>query len=114
MQRGKILYNAKALYADSTLPIIAVEGVFDALPYWPHAVAFLGKPSYEQIEMLYETDRPVVVVLDGDAWRESWALAERLKLAGKKAAMVRLPPKTDPNDVDRKWLVLEARKAIAT
>ncbi len=112
MQRGKILYNAAALDSPSKEPIIAVEGVFDALPYWPHAVAFLGKPSGEQKEMLLETERPIVVVLDGDAWRESWALAERLKLAGKKAAMVRLMPKTDPNSVNRKWLVQEARKAI--
>ena len=82
------------------------------MPYWPHAVAFLGKPSHEQVDMLMDCDRSIVIVLDGDAWREGWALAERLKLAGKRAAMVRLPPKTDPNDVDRRWLVTEARKAI--
>jgi len=112
MQRGKILFNSAALDADSQEPIIAVEGVFDALPYWPHAVAFLGKPSHEQVDLLYETARPIVVVLDGDAHREAWALATKLKLAGLRAAMVRLPPKSDPNDVDRRWLVNQAREAI--
>lgn len=112
MQRRHILYNAAALDIDSPEPILAVEGVFDALPYWPHCVAFLGKPSEEQVEMLLTTQRPIVVVLDGDAWREGWALAQRLKLFGVRAASVRLMPKTDPNSVDRKWLVQEARRAI--
>ena len=39
MQRGKMLYNHAALFVECNEPIIAVEGVFDALTYWPDAAA---------------------------------------------------------------------------
>jgi len=80
-------------------PILVVEGVFDALPHWPDVVACLGKPTQAQEELLLASRRPLVIALDGDAWREAWMLAHTLRLRGhERVTWVRLDPLTDPND----------------
>lgn len=112
MPRGKFLFNQEALFVETEEPLLIVEGALDALPYWPNAVACLGKPSEEQRQLMLQATRPLVVTLDGDAWEEGWSLALWLQFQGMAASFVRLPPKSDPNDVDRQWLVEEARKAI--
>lgn len=100
MDRRSIVFNGAALLRDTSDPVFGVEGVFDALALWPDAIAFLGKPSGPQVEALVATKRPVVALLDGDAWRESLALMLRLRLRGHAAGSVRLPPKRDPATVD--------------
>jgi hypothetical protein len=96
--RGRALFNHRAVVTPGEV-LYVVEGVFDALALWPDAAAVLGKPSYEQVEALALSKRPVVVVLDGDAWMEGWSLAMRLRLLGTAAGAIRLPPKTDPDEV---------------
>jgi DNA-directed RNA polymerase subunit RPC12/RpoP len=112
MHRAEMVYNHAALIEETDEFVLAVEGVFDALPYWPRAIAFLGKPSRWQVEALMRTSRPIVVVLDGDAHHEGWALAEQLKLFDKRAVAIRLPPKTDPGDIDHGWLLEESRRGL--
>jgi DNA primase len=114
MARGKFLFNQAALFVKTEEPLLIVEGVFDALPYWPNAVACLGKPSEDQREIMLEATRPLVVALDGDAHDAGWALGLWLQFQGMAASSVRLPPKSDPNDVDRQWLIDAAREAVAT
>lgn len=108
MLRGEILYNHAALLVETETPVMVVEGVFDSLALWPNAVAVLGKPSGTQIEALAAAKRPVAVVLDGDAHQEGWALAMRLRLMGARAGSVRLPPKVDPDEVEKSWLMSKA------
>jgi len=98
MPRGQLLFNADALLVETTTPVLVVEGVFDALPHWPNAVACLGKPVESQVQMMKGARRPLLVALDGDAWSEGAALAMRLNLSGKTAASLRLPPRKDPGD----------------
>ena len=98
--RAETIYNHRALNLDLQTPVLVVEGVFDALAWWPDGVAILGKPSQWQLERFLESKRPVVFCLDGDAWREGWALAMRLRLMGKEAGAVKLPPGTDPDEID--------------
>jgi DNA primase len=112
MQRGEVLYNHTALHVETERPVMVVEGVFDALALWPHAVAVLGKPSHFQVDALASAKRPVAIVLDGDAWQEGYALAMRLRLAGQRAGSVTLPPKTDPDEVDRAWLEAAVAECI--
>lgn len=112
MARGVLLYNWSALYAQTDEPLLLVEGVFDALPYWPNASAALGKPGDYHRRLLADAARPVAVCLDGDAWEEGWVLAEYLRLQGMSTGAVRLPPGADPNTVDRDWLIEEARRCI--
>lgn len=108
----RVLYNHEALLRETEEPAILVEGVFDALAVWPNGVAFLGKPSEEQVSALMLARRPIAIVLDGDAHEEGWALATRLRFAGARAGCVRLPPLVDPDEVDREWLEEQARESI--
>lgn len=112
MNRGEILYRGGVLQDITDEPALIVEGVFDAIHLWPHGVAVLGKASEFQMEAMAAARRPVVVVMDGDAWREGMAMAMRLKLHGCHAGHVRLPPTLDPDEVPRDWLAEEVRRAL--
>lgn len=104
MPRGQVLYNHDALLVKTLQPVLVVEGVLDALAFWPHAVALLGKVGGEQMDALVASRRPVAVVLDGDAWREGEALALSLRLEGQRAGNVRLPPGKDPDEMNKTWV----------
>jgi hypothetical protein len=106
------LFNGRALVTVSPDPALLVEGPFDALAYWPDGMAVLGKPTEAQVATLARSFRPVVVVLDGDAWEEGHMLAMRLRFDGAAAGCVRLPPCVDPDEVDRAWLRDEARLSL--
>jgi hypothetical protein len=106
------LFNESALWERTEEPVLVVEGVLDTVPYWPDAVAVLGKPSHTQKESLMRAQRPVVLVLDGDAWREAHALCMELRLFGRTAGWVRLPPKKDPDEVPTAWLRGAARLSL--
>lgn len=112
MDRERELFNAPALDVETDAPCLLVEGTFDALPYWPDVVAFLGKPSEGQVGRLYSAKRPLVVALDGDSWLEAEMLALRLRFDRRRAGWVRLPPTRDPNTVDPAWLWGEARRSL--
>lgn len=113
MDRANLLYNHAALLRQTDEPVMVVEGALDALALWPNAVALLGKPSEQQVLTLADAPRPVAVVLDGDAWQEGAQLAMRLGLEGQRAGNVRLPPKKDPDEVDKAWLAEEVRRCLA-
>lgn len=112
MQRGSLLWNHEALLIETDEPAMIVEGVFDGLPHYPYAVACLGKPSHGQIGALLAARRPLVVVLDGDAWMEAEALSLRLKFEGKRASFLRLPPRRDPGNYKPGDLLEQAVKTL--
>lgn len=96
--RANVLYNEDSLYVTTDKPVLVVEGVFDTFPFFPDAVALLGKASPQQIEMLLKARRPIAIVLDGDAHREASALAMALRLEGKDAVALQLPAGVDPDE----------------
>ena len=96
--RKGIIYNHAALLVETDEPVIVTEGCFDVFPFWPNAVALLGKVTEEQYEALLVARRPVCVVLDGDAWQEGAMLALRLQMCGQRATALKLEPKKDPDD----------------
>jgi len=112
MKRDKMLYNVQALSVVTDRPVYVVEGSLDAISLWPDAVAVLGKPLESQVEILAAAQRPIVVCLDGDAWTEGWALSMKLKLLGCRAGNIRLPPRVDPDEVEREWLDEQARLCL--
>lgn len=112
MRRAEILYNHAALQVETDTPALIVEGVFDALAYWPDAVAVLGTFSNEQVEAMVSARRPIVSVLDGDAWRKGLELSLRLRCEGQRAGTVKLPPTKDPDEVDKAWLREEAVRSL--
>ena len=112
MSRSKVMFNLGAIMTPSTEPVLVVEGCLDALPYWPNAVACLGKPVAKHFAYLLQAARPIAVCLDGDSWREGKALAMRLRFEGKQAGFVRLPPASDPNSIDHEWLRQQAAECV--
>jgi hypothetical protein len=109
----RTLYNHVALFKQTDEPVLVVEGVFDAIALWPDAVAVLGKPTESQIAAMVASPRPVVALLDGDAWRESWALCQRLRLTpGKRAGWVKLGPGLDPDELPAEQIRSEARASL--
>ena len=117
--RGTVVWNARALSVETDEPLYVVEGVLKGLPYWPDAVAHLGNSgpaavTPQQFSLLCAAKRPLVIVLDGDAHEQGWALAMRLRLEGCTAGAVRLPAGKDPDEVDAAWLWEEARASLST
>ena len=98
-QRHGVLYNQCALSLVTEEPVLVVEGVFDALAYWPNAVATLGKTTDELLDTLCTAERPVVLMPDGDAWAEGIAAAMRMRLRGRRAGCLKLPPRVDPDEL---------------
>lgn len=109
MSRGRILYNARALLEVTDEPVLVVEGVLDALQFWPDAVAVLGTWTRAHVALLAQSNRPVVAVLDGDAWRKGEGLSLSLKLAGVRSGWIRLPPGMDPDEI-KAWVLEEILK----
>jgi hypothetical protein len=115
MPRARIVYNQSALAVDTDRALLVVEGVFDALPYYPDAVALLGKPSRQQVDLLCQCERPIVVALDGDAWLEGYWLAQQLRFqADAEAHALRLPPRTDPCSVEPGWVQAQISQILGS
>ncbi len=112
--RGEVLHNQPALHAPTDEHLYVVEGAFDSLFLWPHAVAVLGMPSEKQVQLLATSARPLVVVLDADAWEKGLALSMRLRLEGCRAGCVRLLDGADPDEVDKGDLWEWAQASLAT
>lgn len=112
MQRADLLYNHRALHVETWRPVFVVEGVFDAIALYPDAVAVLGKTSLQQEDALLLAKRPIVVCMDGDAWREGRALSLRLRQKKKHAGFVRLEAGEDPDEVPRDVLDHYAAKSL--
>ena len=117
MPRGRVIYNHRALLVETDEPALVVEGVFDVLcdqVGLDRGAAVLGSPSPrgEQFNAFCAARRPDVFLLDGDAWRKAEALSLALRVEGVRSGFVRLPPKADPDGVDREWLDREARESL--
>lgn len=100
MDRISLFYRDQHL-TNGTGPIVLVEGPFDALAQWEiGAIGFLGKPSSQQLNRLLDSGRPLVWLLDGDAWKESLGYADWMRSKGKEDVWhVRLPGGEDPCSV---------------
>lgn len=108
----RAMLNGDVLKVETDEPVYIVEGPFDCLRHWPYAVACFGKPTHAQIDLLAEARRPLFIVLDADAWAESWALACKLRVFhGVDAIPVYLPPGCDPGGTPSHALALLAGEA---
>lgn len=111
MALSELIYNPAALHVVTDVPLMVVEGVFDAHALWPNACATLGGTRDPHLVALGEARRPVVMVPDGDAWEKGWIAAMRLRLEGARAGALKLPARVDPDEIPRD--VLE-RAALAS
>lgn len=117
MSRDRIFFNQYALTRKTPEPAMLVEGAFDCFPFSEDAFATLGKMGGRQIETLIDKcKRPLAIVLDGDAWREAWALVTKLRFStmfDQTVGAVRLPPRVDPDEVPVKELREACRECLA-
>jgi len=94
------MFNEAALWVDTSEPVGIVEAVFGAAKHFPYATAVNGKPTNIQLGILARCQRPLVIMLDGDARSDAYALRQHLELRGKTDVSVSvLPPQTDPGDI---------------
>ena len=93
------LFNRDALSEETDVPIAIVEGLFDALPHWPYAVACNGKPTDAQLEVIAKAKRPICMMLDADAQLVGDMAALRLRMRGKEVHTAKLAPGTDPGEL---------------
>ena len=114
MKRSLLMFNQDVLHAETSEPVVVVEGIFDALKLWPNAVAVLGKPAKTHLGMLLETTRPIAVALDADAQSDSLALTFQLQLHSKNATFIELPPGRYPGDLPADWLKDHIKSAVET
>ncbi len=111
--RARSLYNHAALRVETEEPAMMVEGCFDAIAVGiERGSALLGKATDWQMDAMAEANRPIAVVMDGDAWRDGMSVAARLNLRGKLAGSVRLPPGADPDEVPPARLQEAARQCL--
>lgn len=97
---GGRLYNEQALFEETDVPCMVVEGGMDGTWYLPHVVASLGKPTAEHFEKFLAATRPLVFCLDGDSWRTSRALHYKMRIRKRPSGWLRLPAGQDPQSVD--------------
>jgi len=117
MPRGEIFYNQKALHVKTDEPLLVVEGSFDS-QFEDDAAPVLGKPGWAQLAQLLDgtIERPIVFVLDGDAWKESWAHHQKMRMAAHMKGVktrfgsLRLTPSFDPATIDWQKLKRSARE----
>ncbi len=102
-----IIFNEHLIDWDK--PIYLVEGAFDSI-FVNNSIAMLGKVMGEFLySKLYEKAKEIVIVLDGDAWRDAEKLFHKLntgKLFGKVWA-VKMPDEKDIADLKGNFENLE-------
>jgi DNA primase len=98
-EKDIIIFNEHLINWDDTIYI--VEGVFDSI-FLPNAIPMLGKHMSEKLfNKLYNQAKEIIIVLDGDAWDNSYKLYHALncgKLMGK-VWVVKLPADKDIADL---------------
>jgi hypothetical protein len=82
-------------------PIYLVEGAFDSI-FVPNSIPLLGKVMSEFLySKLYESAKELIIVLDGDAWKDAEKLFHKLN-NGKlffKVWVVKMPEDKDIADL---------------
>lgn len=100
MDRGSLFFNHDALFESTHEPVLVVEGGLDALAHWPNGLAMYGGLSNAQYDALLTSQRPVVFVFDGDAWRQAHGLVLRMRMRATHppVGFVRLEAGFDPDN----------------
>jgi hypothetical protein len=115
-EREGLFFGEELLVEESSIPLLCVEGVFDAIAHYPHAVATLGKVTEPHLERLMKVRRPVVFVRDGDARDEGICCALRMQMNGFAygTGSVDLGAKVDPDEITHEVLMYEAELSLTT
>ena len=101
------------LYVNWSLPIVLVEGVFDAMSIKGNAIPLFGKSILPNLEKKITEKRvnSIFIVLDGDAFNDAIQMVEKFTDNGISVNFVKLDGK-DPNDLGYRQMIDKIHEAV--
>jgi DNA primase len=101
------------LYVNWSLPIILVEGVFDAMSIKGNAIPLFGKTILPNLEkkIVEKKVNSIFIVLDGDAFNDAIQMIEKFTDNGISVNFVKLDGQ-DPNDLGYRRMIDKIHEAI--
>ncbi len=101
------------LYVNWSLPIILVEGVFDAMSIKGNAIPLFGKTILPNLEkkIVEKKVNSIFIVLDGDAFNDAIQMVEKFTDNGISVNFVKLDGQ-DPNDLGYRRMIDKIHEAI--
>ena len=101
------------LYVNWSLPIVLVEGVFDAMSIKGNAIPLFGKSILPNLEKKITEKRvnSIFIVLDGDAFNDAIQMVEKFTDNGISVNFVKLDGQ-DPNDLGYRKMIDKIHEAV--
>ena len=101
------------LYINWSLPIILVEGVFDAMSVKSNAIPLFGKTILSKLsnKIVEKRVNSIFIVLDGDAFNDAIQMVEKFTDNGISVNFVKLDGK-DPNDLGYKKMITQINNSL--
>ena len=101
------------LYVNWSLPIILVEGVFDAMSVKSNSIPLFGKTILPRLyqKIVEKKVKDIFIVLDSDAFDDAIQITEKFVNEGINVNFVKLDGK-DPSDLGYKSMISELDNSL--
>ena len=101
------------LYVNWSLPIILVEGVFDAMSVKNNTIPLFGKTILPRLyqKIVEKKVKDIFIILDSDAFNDAIQITEKFVNEGINVNFVKLDGK-DPNDLGYKKMITQIDNSL--
>ena len=101
------------LYVNWSLPIILVEGVFDAMSIKNNSIPLFGKTILPKLygKIIENKVKDIFIILDSDAFDDAIQITEKFVNEGISVNFVKLDGK-DPNDLGYKKMITKIHNSL--
>ena len=101
------------LYVNWSLPIILVEGVFDAMSVKNNSIPLFGKSILPKLygKIVEKKVKDIFIILDSDAFNDAIQMTEKFVNEGISVNFVKLDGK-DPNDLGYKQMITQIDNSL--
>ena len=101
------------LYVNWSLPIILVEGVFDAMSIKNNSIPLFGKTILPKLygKIIENKVKDIFIILDSDAFDDAIQITEKFVNEGISVNFVKLDGK-DPNDLGYRQMIDKIHEAV--
>ena len=101
------------LYVNWSLPIILVEGVFDAMSIKNNSIPLFGKTILPKlyVKIIENKVKDIFIILDSDAFDDAIQISEKFVNEGISVNFVKLDGK-DPNDLGYKKMITKIHNSL--
>ena len=101
------------LYVNWSLPIILVEGVFDAMSIKNNSIPLFGKTILPKLygKIIENKVKDIFIILDSDAFDDAIQITEKFVNEGISVNFVKLDGK-DPNDLGYRQMIKKIHEAV--